>query len=113
MPQSLDIFFYLLWHADVVVWSVAFLMSLIAAVILNSYTDDFLYPIVIGTALFISIMVANVAFAYLGIMFTANKNSNIVAAAGAAVCSVTVIGILTLRILSVISARKALIDENA
>ena len=103
MPQSVDVFLYLLWHADTLVWCVAILLSLIAGMILHSYSDDLLFAIVISSALFISIMVANVAFTYLGVMFTTNKNSNIIAAAGAAVCSVTVMGIIALRLVHAIA----------
>lgn len=103
MSQSVDVFLYLLWHADTLVWCIAFLLSLIAGLILHNYSDDFLLSVLTATALFVSIMAANVAFTLLGVMFTTSKNSNVVAAAGAAVCSVTVIALVTLRLLGAIA----------
>lgn len=113
MAQSLDFFLYLLWNADWIVWCVAALMSLIAGVILQNYSDDTLLAVVISVALFVSIMIANVAFTYLGIMFMANKNSNMVAAAGAAVCSVTVIALVAVRLINSIRAHTSRFEMGA
>lgn len=102
VSQSIDIFLYLLWHADTLVWCVALVLSCTAGAILHNYAEDALFSIVISVALFASIMVANVAFTYLGIVFTSSKDSNIVAAAGAAICSVTAIALITVRLLNAI-----------
>lgn len=80
------------------VWTMALMMSLIAGYMLYSFVDDYVFAIVTTLSMFIAIMVAHEAFTELGVFFTENKEANIAAAAGAAVCSVTLMSIILLRI---------------
>jgi len=103
--ESAFMFWILLETADSMVWGIAILMSVIAAAVLHNYTDDGLAAVMVGLALFASMMVSHVAFTVLGVMFLTDKSSNVVAAAGAAVCSVTAVFFITIRLLYAIGDR--------
>ena len=96
--EELRQFIELAYKAPSLVWSLAILMSAISAYILHTYIDDYLYATISAFAMFVAIMVGHVAFTELGVFFTDDKESNIAASAGAAVCSVTLIAIILLRI---------------
>jgi uncharacterized membrane protein len=80
------------------VWTVAFFMSAAAGYILHTYLDDMLHAFVIAVVMFGSILVANTGFTQLGIFFTSDKEANVVAAAGASICAVTILAIIALRL---------------
>ena len=80
------------------VWTMALMMSLISGYMLHSFVDDYVFAVVTTLSMFIAIMVAQEAFAEIGVYFTDNKEANIAAAAGASICSVTLMGIILLRI---------------
>lgn len=91
-------FIDLIFVAPALVWSMAILMSIIAGYMLHTYVNDLLFAICGSLVMFAAILVANVAFNELGVAFTTDKESNIAASAGAAICSVALITILVLRI---------------
>jgi tryptophan-rich sensory protein len=80
------------------VWTVAFFMSAAAGYILHTYLDDLLHSFVIAVAMYVSILVANTGFTQLGVFFTTDKEANVVAAAGASICAVTILAVIILRI---------------
>lgn len=102
ITQTLGIVWLLFMAADRIVWGVAVLLGVVAGYILYAYTDDLLLALSIAAALLVSMMVANVAFTMLGIMFLGDRTANVVAAAGAALCSVTAIALVSLRLLMAI-----------
>lgn len=85
-------------QAPSLVWTLAFLMSAISGYMLHSYIGDYLFATVSACALFVAILIAHVAFAELGVFFTTDKESNIAASAGAAICSVTLITVVMMRL---------------
>ncbi len=80
------------------VWTMAMLMSIISGYMIYSFVDDWVFAVVTTFSMFAAIMVAHQAFTELGIFFTTNPDSNVVAAAGASICSVTLMSVILLRI---------------
>ena len=96
--DSFSIFIEQVYQAPSLVWTLALLMSAISGYMLHSYIGDYLFASVSACALFVAILVAHVAFIELGVFFTTDKESNIAASAGAAVCSVTLITVVMMRL---------------
>lgn len=96
--ETLSEFIGQIYAAPSLVWTLAFLMSVISGYMLHSYIGDYLIATFCGCVLFVSILIAHVAFTELGVFFTTDKESNIAASAGAAICSVTVISVVMLRL---------------
>lgn len=96
--ESVRVLIDLIYAAPSMVWTVAFLMSAISGYMLQTYIDDVLFSVFAGLSMFVAILIAHVAFTDLGIYFSANRDSNVVASAGAAVCSATIIAILMIRL---------------
>jgi tryptophan-rich sensory protein len=96
--ESLSLFIGQIYQAPSLVWTLAFLMSAISGYMLHSYIGDYLFASVSACALFVAILIAHVAFTEMGVFFTTDKESNIAASAGAAVCSVTLITVVMLRL---------------
>jgi FlaA1/EpsC-like NDP-sugar epimerase len=99
-----DVFENLLWlvwailAAERLVWVVAAFMSAAAAYILHQYVEDWLYSSVAACILFASILIANFAFAHIGLVFTFDRQANVVAAAGAAVVALSLLVVVGLRV---------------
>lgn len=93
---------YTFWDAVVtapsLVWTVAFIMSGLTGWMLHNYLDDFLYSLTISIIMYCSILVANAGFAQIGLFFTTDREANIVAAAGASICAVTLMTLIFVRI---------------
>jgi F0F1-type ATP synthase membrane subunit a len=81
------------------VWTVAFFMSAAAGWILHSINEDALQTFVIMTILFVAILIANAGFSQLGVYFSNDKESNIVAAAGASICAVAAMAVIIMRLM--------------
>jgi hypothetical protein len=103
MVESLSMFTYQVLAADGLVWTMAFIMSAIAGYILYSYVEDVVFALVATGVLYVSILVAHTSFMLLGIFFTNHNDSNVVAAAGAAICSVAAITVIVVRIKNAIA----------
>ena len=86
------------WSAPSLVWYIAALFSAVSAYLLHTFIDDQLFASFAAVAMFVAIMIANIAFADIGIFFAANRDTNIIASAAAATCSLTVFGILLCKI---------------
>jgi uncharacterized membrane protein YjjP (DUF1212 family) len=99
MPDIFYVFLNLLQNSNTMVWVVAGLLALVAGTMLDNITEDTLFSVVVAVSLFFAIMFSHVAFTYLGVVFTSNRDSNIVVAAGVAICSLTVIAIIIIKIL--------------
>jgi hypothetical protein len=101
MPDAIE---NVLWiisailSAEQLVWIVGTVMSSAAAYILHQFVDDWLYAAFAGLALFVAILIANFAFAHIGLIFTFDRQANVVAAAGAAVLAVTFVAVVSLRV---------------
>jgi hypothetical protein len=101
MPEAIE---NVLWiisailAAERLVWLVAIFMSAAAAYILHQFVDDWLYVTFAGLALFVAILIANFAFSHIGLIFTFDRQANVVAAAGAAVLAVTLVAVVSLRV---------------
>ena len=107
--ETLSLFIDQVWAAPSFVWTITLMMSAISGYMLQNRVDDWLFAVACAGALFILTMIAQVAFVNLGVTFTDNKDSNIVAASGAAACSVTLLAILLLRMwYAVMDARNRL-----
>ena len=93
---------YTFWDAVVtapsLVWTVALIMSGLTGWMLHNYLDDLLYAITISIVMYCSILVANAGFAQIGLFFTTDREANIVAAAGASICAVTLMTVIFMRI---------------
>jgi len=94
--------FYRFWlqvnDAPGLVWSLATLMAVVSGYMLHTYVEDFVVATISGFVMFGAILVGHVAFTNLGVFFTTDKHANIAASAGAAICSVTLITILMMRL---------------
>ena len=84
------------------VWSVAILLSAISAYVLHTYIGDWLYSSIISVAMFVSVLIGNAGFARLGLLFTADSDANIVAAAGFSICALTVMAVILMRVFNAI-----------
>jgi hypothetical protein len=84
--NALTILWDQVWVSPTLVWSMAALFSLISAYLLHTVIDDRLFATLAAIAMFLAIMIANVAFANLGIYFATNQNTNVIASVGAAAC---------------------------
>lgn len=98
MIESIGLFIDQVYAAPMIVWTIAILMSAIAGYMLECYLDDFLFAAFSAVAMFAAIMIANIAFVELDVLFTHDKEANVVGSAGAAVCCVTVIAIVLGRV---------------
>lgn len=87
-----------IYAAPSLVWTLAFLMSSIAGYMFHTHVGDYLFAVFSAITMFIAILIAHVAFAELGVYFTTDKESNIAASAGAAVCSVTVLTVVMMKL---------------
>jgi hypothetical protein len=96
--ENLSIFIWHVYQAPSLVWTLALLMSAVSGYVLHSYIGDYLYATVSACVLFVAILIAHVAFTDLGVLFTTNKDSNIAASAGIAICYVTLIALILLRL---------------
>jgi hypothetical protein len=96
--------FYRIMGAESFVWSMGILMSLTAGYMVQQYIEDMLASTVIGLALFVTILIGNWAFIEWGLVFTHNKESNVVAAAGASICAATTLTIITIRVWTAIGS---------
>jgi hypothetical protein len=85
-------------NAPGIVWSLATLMAVVSAYILHTYIGDYAIATLSGFGMFVAVLVGHVAFTELGVFFTSDKESNVAASAGAAICSVTLLMILFLRL---------------
>jgi hypothetical protein len=96
--EYFSIFMAQVYGAPTLVWTLGFVMSAVSGYMLHSYVGD--YPIAIFSSfvLFASILIAHVAFTELGVFFTTDRESNIAASAGAAICSVTLITVVMMRL---------------
>jgi hypothetical protein len=94
---------YLFWSAVIsapsLVWTVAFMMSALVGWMIHSYLDDLLYAICTAITMYVAIVVANAGFAQIGVYFTTDREANVVAAAGASICAVTLMAVIILRII--------------
>jgi hypothetical protein len=98
MLENLWIIIYQIYMSDRLVWTVAICMGLLAAYILHYYIEDLMFAFVAAISMFVAIMITNLSFVMLGVMWTSDKNANVVAAAGAAMCSLTLIVVLVMRL---------------
>jgi len=80
--------------APSIVWWVAFMLGVITAWILHAYNDNLLFTCVISFAMYLSVMIGNVEFNRIGIMFSPNSDANIVAGASASMCAVMVMAMI-------------------
>ena len=97
MIEAVTVLIDQIYAAPSMVWTIALLMSAISSYMLHTYIDDRVFSVFACLSLFVTILIAHVAFNNLGIYFSSNKDSNVVASAGAAVCSMTMFSILVLR----------------
>lgn len=91
-------FWLQVYAAPGLVWSLATLMAVVSAYMLHTYVDDYLFAAISGIGMFAAVLVGHVAFTDLGVHFTSDKESNVAASAGAAICSVTIMAILLARL---------------
>jgi hypothetical protein len=101
MPELFENFLWTVWvilAAERLVWVVAICMSSAAAYILHQYVDDWLYATVAGFILFAAILIANFAFAHIGLIFTFDRQANVVAAAGVAVFAISLVTVVLMRV---------------
>lgn len=101
MPELFENLLWTIWAilaAERLVWVVATFMSAAAAYILHQYVEDWLYSSVAAFALFASILIANFAFAHIGLIFTFDRQANVVAAAGAAIFAITLATVVSMRV---------------
>lgn len=96
--ESVTLFWDQVCAAPGLVWTVAFMMSALTGYMIHTYLDDLMYSIIISIVMYFSIMIANAGFAQIGIFFTSDREANIVAAAGASICSVTLMTVILMRI---------------
>jgi cytochrome c biogenesis factor len=88
--NALTILWDQVWVSPTLVWLMTALFSVVSAYILNTVVDDRLFATLAALAMFLAIMVANVAFTNLGIYFATNQNTNVIASVGAAACCLAV-----------------------
>ena len=98
MVEAMSLFFDQVYQAPSIVWTMAVLMGAMSGYLLDLYIEDAWFSFFSAVAMFMAIMIAQVAFNELGVMFTSDREANVVASAGAAVCSATIIVILLLRV---------------
>jgi hypothetical protein len=94
MLNALVVIYDQIMRADSLVWSLALLMSGLFGMLLHSYLDDWTATIVAMAGMYIAVLVGSVAFSQLGLVFSHNKDSNIVAAAGAGICTLTLAAVI-------------------
>ena len=104
VTSNLVQFFYEVMATDGLVWTIAVFMSVCSGYVLHTYISDYFFAIWSSLAMFVAIIVANAAFAHLGIYFSSENGSNVVVASGAAVCSITLMSVVLLRIWNAIEA---------
>jgi hypothetical protein len=98
MIENISLFIDQIYAAPSIVWTMAIIMSAIAGYMLECYLDDMLFAVFSACAMFVAIMIGHVVFIELNVLFTYDREANVVASAGAAVCCVTVMAIITGRI---------------
>ena len=86
-----------------IVWTVAFIMSFTTGWILHFRLEDFLRTLVICFGLYWAIVFAYVGVDHLGLIFSDDKEANVVWVAGATICFVTAVFVLLARIAYVTS----------
>ncbi|MEQ1695224.1 MAG: hypothetical protein ABL901_05210 [Hyphomicrobiaceae bacterium] len=96
--ESINVFMGQIYAAPSLVWIMAFLMSAISGYMLHTHIGDYLLASFSAVAMFMAILIGHVAFTELGIFFTTDKESNVAASAGAAICSVTVLTVVMLKL---------------
>jgi hypothetical protein len=96
--EALWVFLDQMDAAPSLVWTTAFFMSALVAWMIHFYLEDFLQTFVVSFIMYWSIVAANVTFSLTGIIFSADRESNVVWAAGASVCAVTLSAVALIRL---------------
>ena len=69
------------------VWSMATVMSCLAGYVLHSIISDWLRTGVACICMFFGVLIGNTAFDHLGVIISGNSETNIIATAGASICT--------------------------
>ena len=85
--------------APQIVWYVALILTFTTAWILHAYNENLLYTVVISTAMFISVLIGEAGFKHIGLLFSADRDSNVVASAGASICAVSAMAMILARLM--------------
>ena len=80
-----------------IVWTIAFIMTFTTGWILHFRLEDFLRTLVICFGLYWAIIFANVGVGHLNLIFSSDKEANIVWVAGATICMVTALFVILAR----------------
>ena len=89
-----------MYAAPGLVWTIAFMMSVVAAWMFHHILEDFLRTMVVSVIMYWAMVATNVAVLRMGIIFSADKEANIVWASGVTICAVTAITVLLIRLSS-------------
>jgi len=87
-----------IFNSSSLVWSIAFILSVVTGVILHNYLENFLHSALITCAMFASILVGTAASARFGILYLADADANVVAAGGVSICAVTIMSIIFMHV---------------
>ena len=102
--NNISQFIYEVMATDSFVWTIALFMSVCSGYVLHNYIEDYFIATWSSLVMLSAIIVGNAAFAHLGVFFTTNEGSNVIVASGAAVCSITLMSLILLRIWNAIMA---------
>lgn len=101
--EALWVFLDQIELAPPLVWTTAFFMSALVAWMVHFHLEDLMQTGVVAFFMYWAIVVANVAFSLSGIIFSADRESNVVWAAGASICAVTLAAVALMRLFYAIS----------
>jgi hypothetical protein len=101
--EALWVFLDQIETAPPLVWTTAFFMSTLVAWMVHFYLEDFMQTFVVAFIMYWAIVVANVAFSLTGIIFSADRESNVLWVAGASICAITLLAVLLMRLFYAIS----------
>ena len=96
-------FTYLVSESPGIVWTVAFIMSGVTAWMLHYHVEDMLRTTVSAFVMYWAIVITAAVFGMNGIIFTDDKEANVVWVAGAAICLVTAVTVTFIRVYYAVS----------
>jgi ABC-type Na+ efflux pump permease subunit len=86
------------WNTSSLIWYVSLFLTLAVAWILHSYNENALVTGTVSIMMYVSIILGNVGFSRLGVMFSADKEANLIASAGVTMCALLVMTLILARV---------------
>ena len=76
------------------IWYVSLFLTLAVAWILHAYNENALATGTVSVGMYVSIILGSVGFSRLGVMFSPDRDANLIAAAGVTMCALLVMTLI-------------------